>query len=194
MERKVGAIALALLFLWVSPPAVAWGMRGAEDFDISVAEDAGISGNISVQIQARRDFSIGAVSRQGKAYKAVAFKSCLPTRKKGFPEVSYFRMVFQLRDSRDYELVVRDVKFVERHYSGDWLPSRGQILRSMNPDKVSYKMETAAMKDEDFPGSAFVVPGNPFFIRQVRGIDLTVFPGTDQYGSKAREDFKKHFF
>ena len=114
--------------------------------------------------------------RQNEAYQTVPFESCLPTKQKGFPEVSYFKMAFQLRNNRNYKLVVQELAFEELSYEGEWLPSRGQILRSVDPATVPYKMANAALVDADYPGSEFAVLGDPFLIREVRGIDVTIYP------------------
>lgn len=175
--KKTGLVFFtAILLVLFASIVFAGGKRGEKDFNISVAEDAVRDGRISVQIKAKKAFSVGRVARQNKNYQTVLFDSCLPTRKKGFPEVGYFKMIFQLRDNRNYRLVVQKVTFDERPFDGDWLPSRGQILRSMDPGKISYKMEKDALVDADYPGSDFVVLGEPFLIREVRGIGLTLYP------------------
>ena len=166
----------AVFLVLVVSLSFAGGKRGTKDFNITVAEDAVRDGRISVQIKAKRAFSVGRTKKQNKDYQTVLFDSCLPTKEKGFPEVDYFKMAFQLRDNRNYKLVVQKLTFDERPFEGDWLPSRGQILRSMDPKKVPYKMEKDAMVDADYPGSEFVVLGEPFLIREVRGIDVTIYP------------------
>ena len=169
-------MAVLVVFGLVASLVFAGGKRGAEDFDYTVMDDTVRDGRISVQIKGKRTFSVGLTQRQNKEYQTVPFESCLSTKEKGFPEVSYFRMVFQLRNNRNYKLVVQKLSFDEQPFEGEWLPSRGQILRSMDPGKVPYKMESAAMVDADFPGSEFVVLGDPFLIREVRGIDVTLYP------------------
>ncbi len=166
----------AVLLVLLASLAFSGGKRGAKDFDISVVEDAARDGRIAIRIKAKSAFSMGRIKRRNKEYQAVMFESCLPTQKKGFPEVGYFKMAFQLRDNRNYKLVVQKTTFDERPYEGDWLPSRGQILRSMDPGKIPYKMEKDALVDADYPGSDFAVLGEPFLIREVRGIDVTIYP------------------
>lgn len=166
----------AVFFVLAASLSFAGGKRGAKDFNIVVGENTKRQGGISVQIKAKRAFSVGRTKKQNKDYQTVLFDSCLPTKKKGFPEVGYFKMAFQLRDNRNYKLVVQKLTFDERPFDGDWLPSRGQILRSMDPKKVPYKMKKDALVDADYPGSEFVVLGEPFLIREVRGIDMTIYP------------------
>lgn len=175
--RKAALIFFNIVgFLLVTSLVLAGGERGAKDFDLTVTEDATRDGRISVGIKAKRTFPIGRTKRQNKEYQTVPFESCLPTKQKGFPEVSYFKMAFQLRNNQNYKLVVQELAFDEFSYEGEWLPSRGQILRSMNPANVPYKMENAALVDADYPGSEFAVLGDPFLIREVRGIDVTLYP------------------
>ncbi len=175
--RKAGFIFLiAVGFLLVASLVLAGGERGAKDFDLKITEDTTRDGRISVGIKAKRAFSLGRTKRQNKEYQTVPFESCLPTKQKGFPEVSYFRMVFQLRNNQNYRLVVQKQVFNEMPYEGEWLPSRGQILRSENPSKVPYEMKAAAKVDADYPQSEFVVLGDPFLIREVRGIGVTIYP------------------
>ncbi|MCP4576996.1 MAG: hypothetical protein GY846_12010, partial [Deltaproteobacteria bacterium] len=175
--RKAGFIFFSVVvFLLVASLVLAGGKRGEKDFDLTVTEDTTRDGRITVQIGAKRAFSVERVTRQHKEYETVPLESCLPTKEKGFPEVSYFKMAFQLRDNRNYKLVVQKLTFDEMAYYGEWLPSRGQILRTMNPANIPYKMENAALVDADYPGSEFVVLGEPFLIREVRGIDLTIYP------------------
>ncbi len=166
----------AILLVLFASLSFAGGKRGAKDFNIVVMEDRVRDGRISVQIKAKRAFSPGRTEKQNKEYQTVQFESCLPTRKKGFPEVAYFKIAFQLRDNRNYKLVIRKETFDNRPFSDDWLPSRGQIPRTMDPGKVPYKMEKDALVDADYPGSHFVVLGRPFLIREVRGIDLVIYP------------------
>ncbi|OQY48851.1 MAG: hypothetical protein B6240_04205 [Desulfobacteraceae bacterium 4572_87] len=175
--RKADFIFFSIVvFLLVASLVLAGGKRGAKDFDLTVTEDTMRDGRISARIKAKRAFSMGLTKRQNKNYQTVLLESCLPTKKKGFPEVGYFKMAFQLRNNWNYQLVVQKLSFDEQPFEGEWLPSRGQILRSMDPGKVPYKMESAAMVDADFPGSEFVVLGDPFLIREVRGIDVTIYP------------------
>jgi gingipain R len=175
--RKAGFIFFSIVvFLLVSSLVLAGGKRGAKDFDLTITEDTTRGGRISARIKAKRAFSVGLTQRQNKEYQTVSFESCLPTKEKGFPEVSYFRMVFQLRNNQNYELVVKNQTFDALSYEGEWLPSRGQILRTVDPATVPYKMDNAALADTDYPGSEFVVLGDPFLIREVRGIDLTIYP------------------
>jgi hypothetical protein len=175
--KKAGLIIfLAVVSLLTASLALAGGERGAKDFDLTVKEDTTRDGQISVRIKAKRVFFLERISKQNKEYQTVPFESCLPTKQKGFPEVSYFRMVFQLRNNRNYELVVQKLVFDEASYQGEWLPSRGQILRSENPSRVPYEMKDEAKVDADYPQSEFAVLGDPFLIREVRGIGVTIYP------------------
>ncbi len=175
--KKAGLIFfLAVVFLLMASLAWAGGERGKKDFDLTVTDDATRDGRISVRIKAKRAFSLGLLRRQNKDYQTVPFESCLPTKQKGFPEVSYFKRLFQLRNNQNYELVVQQLAFNEVSYDGEWLPSRGQILRTVDPATVPYKMDGAANVDADYPQSAFVVLGDPFLIREVRGISVTICP------------------
>ena len=175
--KKTGLTIVALVVFGLAASlAFAGGKNGEKDFDISVVEDAFRDGTISVQMKGKRAFSVGLTKRQNKNYQTVLLESCLPTKKKGFPEVGYFRMAFQLRDNRNYKLVVQKLTFDEMAYYGEWLPSRGQILRNMDPRKIPYQMGSEALVDADYPDREFVVLGEPFLIREVRGIDLTVYP------------------
>ena len=175
--RKTGSIIIAVfVFGLVAALAFAGGNRGAKDFDLTVREDASRDGGISVGIKAKRTFSVGPTQRQHQEYQTISFESCLPTKEKGFPEVSYFKMAFQLRNNRNYKLVVQELAFDELSYEGEWLPSRGRILRSVDPATVPYKMDNAAWVDADYPQGEFAVLGDPFLIREVRGIDVTIYP------------------
>ena len=176
MEKRRWVFLGVILLVFSVSISFAGGKKGDKDFIIAVSEDTARDGRITVQIEAKRAFSVERVPRQHKEYESVPLESCLPTREKGFPEVSYFKMAFQLRDNRNYKLVVQKLTFDEMAYYGEWLPSRGQILRTMNPANIPYKMENAARVDADYPGSDFVVLGEPFLIREVRGIDLTIYP------------------
>ena len=174
--RKTQLI-LIVFFLMVfsCPLSFAAGKNGAKDFKMVFSEDS-LTGSIMVSLKARETFTVRDVVKQKKEYATVPFKNCLPTREKGFPEVAYFKMAFQLRDNLDYELIVREVDFQEFDYFGDWLPSRGQILRNQDPEKVPYKIARRSLVDAYFPRESFVVMGKPFLIRDVRGIDLQVLP------------------
>jgi hypothetical protein len=175
--KKPGFIFFIMVgFLFTASPAMAGGERGAKDFDLIVAEDTTRDGRITVRIKAKRAFSLGTTRKRNKEYKTVPFESCLPTKRKGFPEVSYFRMMFQLSNNRNYELVVQELTFNEVPYQGEWLPSRGKILRSEDPSKIPYEMKDEAKVDVYYPQSEFVVLGNPFLIREVRGIGVTIYP------------------
>lgn len=175
--KKAGLTIVALVVFGLAASlAFAGGKKGDRDFDISVMEDALRGGKIAVQMKAKRTFSVSRVMRRNKEYQTVLFESCLPTKKKGFPEVGYFRIALQLRNNQNYKLVVQKLAFDEHSFDGEWLPSRGQILRTMDPGKIPYKMETAALMDTDFPGSEFAVLDESFLIREVRGIAVTLYP------------------
>ncbi len=176
MNRNGIILLAAVLVFLMASLSFAAGKRGEKDYDVTFSEDAARDGRISVLIKAKRTSSVGRTKKQKKEYETVLFESCLPTKKKGFPEVSYFKLSFQLRNNRNYRLVVQKLTFDEQTYEGDWLPSRGQILRSQDPSKVPYEMERKAMVDADYPESEFALLGDPFLIREVRGIDVTIYP------------------
>jgi gingipain R len=182
IRKKLGnqkawfAILTGLFLVCSISPSFAGGKWGEKDFNITVAEDTERDGRISIQIKKKKAIVVDRVTRQNNDYQTILFDSCLPTRKKGFPEVAYFRMAFQLRDNRNYKLVVQNLTFDERPFSGNWLPSRGQILRTMDPGKIPYRMANDALVDAYYPGNEFVVLGEPFLIREVRGVDLTIYP------------------
>jgi hypothetical protein len=160
--------------------AVSLSRAGAKprenDFDVAVAENRTRTGTISVQITSKRALSIRRVTKQGNEYQEVSSEGGLSTRQKGFPEVGYFKIPLQLKDNRNYKLVVHKNTFDERSYEGKWLPSRGNILRSMDPDKIPYQMRRDALVDAYYPGNDFVTLEDPYLIRDVRGIDLVVYP------------------
>ncbi|MBT8490937.1 MAG: hypothetical protein KJN62_07805, partial [Deltaproteobacteria bacterium] len=113
--KKTWVSILTGLFLVCSISlSFAGGKWGEKDFNITVAEDTERNGRISVQIKEKKVIVVERVTRQNKDYQTILFDSCLPTRKKGFPEVAYFRMAFQLRDNRNYKLVVQNLTFDER--------------------------------------------------------------------------------
>ena len=176
MKKKKWVLLTVVLMVLFTSLSFAGEKRGEKDFNMVVVEDTARDGRISVQIKAKKVFFVDRVVRRNKDYQTVFFESCLPTRKKGFPEVSYFKMAFQLRNNRNYKLVVHKLLFDEGSFEGDWLPSRGQILRTMDPGKIPYRMGKDALVDVDYPGSEFVVMGEPFLIRDVRGIGVTVYP------------------
>ena len=92
----------AVFFVLAVSLSFAGGKRGEKDFNIVVGENTARQGGISVQIKAKGAFSVGRTKKQHKDYRTVLFDSCLPTKKKGFPEVAYFKMAFQLHDNRNY--------------------------------------------------------------------------------------------
>ena len=156
--------------------AVPTRLRQQPDYRVATSETAARD-RISVEMSVG-ELPLRTLHTLHGSFVGVPFQGGTVIRKEGFPEVPVVKLAFQTPLDANYDVVVTDVKFREVDYGGDWIPSKGTLLRSQSPDDVAPRVAPESVVDEFFPGGGegFVRPGSHFRVRAVRGYELEVAP------------------
>ena len=94
---------------------------------------------------------------------------------RAFPLLPMLGKMIQIDDQRNVELQVVDVESVEIALPLRIVPSKGHFTRNIDPSTVPYVFGEIYQKDQFWPPKA-VTLGQPFILRDVRGVRLGVIP------------------
>ncbi|UCH93219.1 MAG: PKD domain-containing protein [Candidatus Aminicenantes bacterium] len=110
---------------------------------------------------------------KGQAKKLLAPKTGI-TLKKGAPEVAKLTSSVIIPDEAEMRVDVLNSSFTE--ITGiDIAPSKGNLLRTVDPDTVPYEYGAEYRTDAFFPGNLAEI-AKPYIIRDFRGQAITVYP------------------
>ena len=98
-------------------------------------------------------------------------------RIKSYPELPKLTAFVAIPHDRDANIRVVDIQWEEFKLDRPLTPSKGPLLRTVNPDDVPYIYGAVYGMDEFFPPEKdMVTVGKPFVLRDVRGVRLSVIP------------------
>lgn len=110
---------------------------------------------------------------KGQAKKLLAPKTG-KTLEKGAPEVAKLTASVIVSDEAEMKVEVLDSSFTE--IAGiDIAPSKGNLLRTVDPDTVPYEYGAEYQTNAFFPGNLTEL-SNPYILRAFRGQAITVYP------------------
>ncbi|MBN1326885.1 MAG: hypothetical protein JW996_02935, partial [Candidatus Cloacimonetes bacterium] len=94
-------------------------------------------------------------------------------QKKGFPALPTINRSFIITDNGSPEVQIIESSFVE--YVLDIAPSKGEILRSENPQEIPYIFNEIYQENSFFPEELAEL-SDPYILRDFRGVMITVNP------------------
>ncbi|MBN2461438.1 MAG: hypothetical protein JXB60_07505, partial [Candidatus Cloacimonetes bacterium] len=118
-------------------------------------------------------FQAEPVTIAGKTYYSLNLEKESNIQERGYPELPTINRSLIIPDASGVAIEILDSESVD--YSLPVAPSKGEILRSQDPATVPYSFAGIYQEDAFFPESTAKL-GDPYILRDFRGILLTVFP------------------
>ncbi len=96
---------------------------------------------------------------------------------KSYPELPKLTAFVAIPNEREAEVRIVDAVWEEIELDRAIIPSKGPLLRTVNPDDIPYMFGAVYGSDEFFPPEKDIVSiSDPFVLRDVKGVRLTVVP------------------
>ncbi len=164
--RQLFSALLATGIVLLSPAAA------ANHLDVHVVEDA--SGKITIDYRVR-DFARPSVTIDGKSYLKIGLdRESRMKHRIGAPELPTVNRSVELPADAEMELSVVSSTFDE--ITGvDIMPSKGILLRSVDPDQVAYEFGAEYQTNAFYPGELATL-GKPYILRDRRGVVVKLAP------------------
>lgn len=184
---RLGALAGLGLFLVAGTPAFAYEGHGVQESKAdaqgyTIKADNQDDGSILVTYELQGEPEVSTVFKQGKLYSYFNISGLLPQGEKGMPEILYRQANLLVDANTEYGVEIVESDFREFKLRHPYLPSRGVITRSEDPNKVPYTIR------EDVRGAYpenIVEGAEAFFIRNVSGYNFRF--AANQVDQAARE-------
>jgi PKD repeat protein len=130
------------------------------------------SGDIVLRFEVNDYDFENVITPNGQAKKLLAAKTGRMLEK-GAPDLAKLTASMMIPDEADMQVEVLNSSFTE--ISGiDIAPSKGNLLRTVDPDTVPYEYGAAYRTNAFFPGKLLEL-GSPYIIRDFRGQAVTVY-------------------
>jgi hypothetical protein len=110
----------------------------------------------------------------GREYSDISIPGSYNTDSAGQPSLPKITQSFMIPASASATLRVLEMRTVEEAL-GEPTPSKGALLRTVNPSEVAYSFAPTYDNGGRFP-STEVSLGNPFIMRDVHGMTVTFYP------------------
>lgn len=110
----------------------------------------------------------------GKIYKEVNAPNCGKILKEGAPELPLFAKSLIIPDEDEMELIIKNYEFIEID-NVLIVPSKGNLLRTVNPKDIPYKFGIEYFQDDFYPYSLGYLK-EPYLLRDFRGQTVVLFP------------------
>lgn len=114
------------------------------------------------------------ISIDDQEFSTVSIPGLSTTDQKGFPEVPRYSKNILIPAQSNPAINIIRYK-TESLDLGAIVPSKGAIMRNIDPAKVAYTFSSFYSSDEAYP-STFAKISSPFILRSAHGITLEVFP------------------
>ncbi|OFZ25022.1 MAG: hypothetical protein A2381_13190 [Bdellovibrionales bacterium RIFOXYB1_FULL_37_110] len=151
----------------------------AKGFQVKFSEG---KNNVIHELQfALDDYSIEEVEADGSVWSKIIYGGNVTTNKKGFAELPFIYAGIHLRPKDSVMAEVGYLEYEDIQLANPLLPSKGVILRNQNPEEIPYMIDSKSVADEWYPATV-IESSKPFILRDVRGINIYVFPF--QYNAK----------
>ena len=123
-----------------------------------------------------KDFTMASIVRDGYAFTELKLPKSVKLGKKGFAALPFVTVTLQIPPEHDVRVdVVDEGSFDEHPLKDPPLPSRGTIYRNQNPDQVPFAIAAESLTHDWYPGALFTQSA-PFILRDVRGINVRIYP------------------
>ena len=120
-------------------------------------------------------WEICPVFYDGVQYQQIIFSNTVVTDKKGWAELPVISSAIQLPAQKNVDLNVVYTEYSDYQLDFPLLPSKGIIYRDKNPSTIPYEIAPASVVDKFYPDE-LATAGQPYIIRDIRGISVSVFP------------------
>jgi hypothetical protein len=114
-----------------------------------------------------------AVQIDGEEYFKILLEEGAPIEEQGAPDLPRLSRSLSIPASSGVTANVLESEYVE--YNLEVAPSKGPILRNVNPDSVPYTFGSVYEEDQFYP-QALVSLSEPYLLRNIRGISLRFSP------------------
>ena len=119
-------------------------------------------------------FYIESIDIENESHILVTHEDAPAFLNEGFPELPRVNRSFVIPNAGSVEATVTSIEFEEYHL-GPVAPSKGNLLRTQNPNDVPYIFDEFYQTDEWFPAESITL-SDPFIFRGVRGINVQIQP------------------
>jgi hypothetical protein len=119
------------------------------------------------------NFYKSLVSVDGQNYFAVSLSDEGIMSEKGDPELPKIVRSISIPNTSDAKATITSSEYLD--FDIPIVPSKGSLPMNVNPDDIPYTFSSTYSKDEFYPKDIIKL-GEPYLIRDVRGIALTIFP------------------
>ena len=119
-------------------------------------------------------FYMGTVQVQGITYSEIVIPGHSPLVKKGYPELPKVRVNLAVPQGSQAKLQVVSEEYVELQVPPP-LPSRGTLLRNVDPATVPYQPSAFYQGGDRYP-EVFAFAGDSFILREVQGQPIQFQP------------------
>ena len=173
--KRLPLLLLAALLLLSTSPAFA-GQRielsaNADAFDIQVLQSTPERTLLRLEIH---HFDLNDVEIDGRGYQAVTLGSRALHMERGLPALPTIRESLRIPD--DAAMTLRVIDSETRSFAGlDVAPSKGNILRNVDPEMVSYAFDPFYSGDAWYPERTANLD-TPYIMRDTRGVVLAMNP------------------
>ncbi|MCX7953928.1 MAG: C25 family cysteine peptidase [Bacteroidales bacterium] len=163
-------------FIFFSGKSQAWlkiNDKTNYDVNIEIVEAKGINKQTVLKFTLNA-YKLTDVNINGKTYKKLDAPESAKMLKEGAPELPFYTNSLIIPDVDEMELIVKDYKYFE---VSDILiiPSKGNLLRTIDPKTVPYRFGIEYTQDDFFPYTLGYLK-EPYILRDFRGQTLVIYP------------------
>ncbi len=128
-------------------------------------------GSILVTFELKHEPVLRTVVKQGQVFSRFDINGMLTGGKQGFPEILSKQANLTVDPTQEYTTELVDSEIREFSLAHPYLPSRGEILRSQDPEKVPYALSPESLRGGTYPEQT-LEQSEGFLIRNVSGYTL----------------------
>ncbi|MDD2716070.1 MAG: C25 family cysteine peptidase [Candidatus Wallbacteria bacterium] len=172
---KVFALNLLLVFSLSAAHADWIGLTKSPDYSASKQITKNFGSEIQLDVNVPGVF-INQVKQNGKTYSKLELPESSLTLLKGFPELPKITSFIALPGTSGVNASIVNSDSVIREID-PLVPSKGNLMRDINPDRVEYEFSDIYQTDGWYPKTEEMVSVSaPFKFRDIWGVQLTVIP------------------
>ncbi len=128
-------------------------------------------GSILVTFELKNEPVLRTVVKHGQVFSRFDIAGMLEGGKQGFPEILSKQANLTVDPTQEYTTELVDSEIREFSLAHPYLPSRGEILRSQDPEKVPYIVNPESLRSGAYPEQT-LEQSESFLIRNVSGYTL----------------------
>ncbi|MCL2597265.1 MAG: C25 family cysteine peptidase, partial [Paludibacter sp.] len=151
---------------------IIFGAVSAQNYQTTFSQKSEREYNVSFSMT---DWSLGTFQTNNATFQTIEFSASATTNKQGWAQLPVVSVNIQLPADKNVDLAIEYVDYQDVNLDYPLLPSRGTIYRNQDPSQIPYKIAPASLVNEFYPSSISEI-GEPFIIRDVRGINVQFYP------------------